>query len=161
MQSTFKNVIIVLCVVSVCFFSGCQKKDPPSTKSKTQLITQAPWKFSQAGIDQNNDGVIDISLPPGILLACATDNLFLFKEDLSGVIDEGPTKCSATSPQMSPFMWKFLNNETEIDFSTPIIAGIGGTAKIVELSETKFTLSKTVSVKEFPFPLPIVAVLVH
>ena len=147
-------------VLSSLVFAGCQKKET-SPKTKTQLITESPWKFSQAGIDQNGDGKIDLALPAGILEPCATDNLYTFKADHTGTVDEGPSKCSTSNPQTVPFTWNFLNNESQIDISTPLVAGIDGPVNIVELTETRFTLSKSVTLKGIPIPLTVVVILVH
>lgn len=146
---------------ALMLFAACNPPVDPSPRTKTDLITASPWKFSQAGIDNNGDGTIDIFLPPGILQACATDNILTFNKDKSGIVDEGATKCSTATPQMVPFTWSFLNNETEIDFSTTIFAGLGGTVKLVVLTETKMAISKPVPITGFPLPVTVTVVLVH
>ncbi|MEJ7737740.1 MAG: hypothetical protein WKF97_09965 [Chitinophagaceae bacterium] len=157
-----KNVknLSVLILSAFLVLTAC-KPDPPSTKTKTDLITAAPWKFSQAGIDQNGDGTIDFPLPGALLQACATDNILTFNKDQSGTVDEGATKCSTTTPQMVPFNWKFLSNETELDFSTTIFAGLGGTVKLVQLTEEKMAISKPVPITGFPIPVVVTVILVH
>jgi hypothetical protein len=53
--------------------------------------------------------------------------------------------CSG-SPATSAFTWSFSNNETVLDVSSGAIAGIGGSFKIKELSDTKFTLLKDTTI---------------
>lgn len=143
--------------------AGCQKKNdnsvPESPKTKTDLISSSSWKFSKAGIDQDNNGTIDYDLPAGLLQPCESDNILTFKSDKTGLADEGATKCDPTSPQSTPFTWSFGSNETELDFSNTIFAGISGNAKIIELSADKFILSKQVTVSGFSFPG--IVILVH
>ena len=154
------HVTLTLCSALLIFFTGCRKPEQ-STKSKTELITAAPWKFSQVGIDQNNDGIIDIPLPSTYISTCSTDNLYTFKADSTGVLDEGPLICSSITPRLSPFTWHFMNNQTEINISANLLTIFTGTAKIVELSETKFSLAKDVGIHGYPSPLPLVVTLVH
>jgi hypothetical protein len=141
-------------------FCGCRKPDQPA-RSRTELITAAPWKFSQVGIDQNNDGIADIPLPSTFVSTCSTDNLYTFKADSTGILDEGPIICSSINPRVSPFTWYFLNNQTEINISANLLTIFTGPAKIVELSETRFSLAKDVGIHGYPSPLALVVTLVH
>lgn len=141
-------------------FTAC-KKNPVNELTKTALITTSTWKFDVAGIDINGDGTSDSPLPPGVLPGCSTDNLINFKSDKSGTVDEGPTKCTATDPQTTPFNWEFANNETEINFTTAIFVGVGGAVKIIELTATKFVLSKNVDIAGIPVPVNVVVTLKH
>ena len=154
------HVTGILCVALLMFFAGCRKPEQ-FTKSKTELITSAPWKFSQVGIDQNNDGMIDIPLPSTYVSTCSTDNLYTFKADSTGIVDEGPVICSSSTSRLSPFTWYFLNNQTEINISANLLTIFTGTAKIVELSETRFSLAKDVGIHGYPSPLRLVVTLVH
>src|SRR4028118_1098891 len=105
---------ISLALFSILVLSVSCKKNSVEKVTKTVLITATSWKFESAGIDINGDGTVDSPLPSGILETCATDNVITFKSDKTGVVDEGPTKCSTTDPQMLPFNWEFTNDESEI-----------------------------------------------
>jgi hypothetical protein len=138
-----KNLCGIFAFVICLALIACHKSD--KKPSNTSLVTSTTWKYSDAGIDQDNNGTKDFSLPPGTLQSCDLDNTITFKSDGTGVVDEGATKCDAADPQTIPFTWNFTNNETTINFSTAVIAGIGGEAKIIELSSNKLTLSKQVN----------------
>lgn len=155
--NSFPKIYILL--LSFLSLAACSKSG--STKSKTELISSATWKFSQAGLDNNGDGTIDVAAPSGLVEACVTDNLVTFKSDKTGVVDEGATKCASTDPQTSAFTWALSADETQITFSGALVAGIGGDAKIIEISDSRFVLSKSIAVSGFPIPLPVVVVLVH
>ena len=142
------------------FSSSCSKKSEP-TASKATLITTSTWKYSDAGIDQDVNGVIDSPFPAGSLQACQTDFIITFKSDKTGIMDEGAAKCVATDPQTTPFTWDFANNETELTISANILVGLGGKTKIIELSPTKMILGTTVTVPGLPISIPATVILVH
>jgi len=154
------KVLSLLAILSTVLILGsCQKDDStnPTTKTKTELITLKAWKYNDAKIDQDNNGTGDIPLPAGVIEPCQTDNLITFKTDLSGTVDEGPTKCDAADPQSIPFTWSFTNNETTLNFSSPLFVGFGGDFKIISLTETELVISQLVSV--LPPPLPSVTII--
>ncbi len=163
MHANNSRLLHVMALLSFLFFAACSKSDEKSNtaKTKTELITTSTWKYSTAGIDQNGDGTKDFDLPAGILEDCDTDNILTFKSDSTGIVDEGPTKCDAANPQSTAFTWSFKNNETEINFSTAIFPGIGGDAKIIELTDLKLTLSQQVTIPGIPLPVTVILVLVH
>ena|SRR4028118_2422401 len=155
--------ITLLTMTAVAVFSiGCSKSSKEeSAPTKTALITTSTWKFSEAGLDNDGNGKIDVPAPASALDACIIDNTLTFKSDKSGTIDEGAKKCNTTDPQTSPFTWSLNADETQINFSTPVFAGIGGDAKLIELTATNLTVSKTVTLPNVPFPVPLVVKLVH
>ena len=150
--------ITVLLLGALCL-AACSKSS--SKKSKTEFISTSTWKFSQAGLDNNNDGTIDVAAPASLVEACLTDNLVTFKSDKTGVVDEGATKCSSTDPQTNTFTWSLSADESQITFSGALIAGISGDAKIIEVTDSRFVLSKPLAISGFPLPVPIVVILVH
>lgn len=158
---TYSWLCSVLFLITVFVLTGCKKSNSLKEKTKTELLTASQWKFSQVGIDQNSDGTIDYPLPTTLLPVCEADNLFTFKADSTGVLDEGKELCTTTAKQTTPFTWKFLNNDTEISTSVAILPLSEGAAKVIELNETTFTLSKNITVFGFPIPLTIIAVMVH
>ena len=125
-------------LASVLVFGSCQKDDSTnnSPKTKTELITSSSWKFNDAKIDTDNNGTGDLALPAGFIEACQKDNVITFSTGGKGTVDEGPTKCDAADPQSIPFTWSFTSNETMINFSSAVVAGIGGDFKVVSLTET-------------------------
>lgn len=158
MNFNFLPKIYILFLSFLCL-TACSKSG--SKKSKTELISSTTWKFSQAGLDNNGDGTIDVAAPSSLVEACLTDNIVTFKSDKTGVVDEGATKCASTDPQTSAFTWVLSADESTITFSGALVAGIGGDAKIIEVSDSRFVLSKSLTVTGFPIPLPVIVVLVH
>lgn len=146
-------------LVTAFTFGGCQKDDssPSTPKTKTELITSSSWKYNDAKIDTDNNGTGDQAIPAGFIESCQTDNKITFSSNGSGNVDEGPTKCDAADPQTFPFTWSFTSNETMINFSSALFAGIGGDFKVVSLTETELVISQQVSI--LPPPLPAVSVI--
>ena len=68
------------------------------------LITQTTWRYDTSGVDLNKDGVVDIGNDT-LITACEKDDIYTFKSDSTGIIDEGVTKCDAADPQTLPFSW--------------------------------------------------------
>ena len=156
-----KSISIALSSLIIFFsFLSCSKKDDNSPDKKT-LLTSSTWKFSSAGLDQNNDGVSEMGLPAGTLQSCDTDNTLLFKSDNTGTVDEGPTKCNVANPQSVPFGWTLINNGESINFTTAIFAGISGDARLVELTSSKLTMSKQITVPGVLIPVRIIIFLIH
>lgn len=139
---------------------SCQKEGS-GAKSKTELIASASWKYESAAIDSDNNGTGETPLPAGILEACQTDNLLIFAANGSGTVDEGATKCNAGDPQTVPFTWTFGTNETVINFSSAVFAGVSGEFKIITLTETQLVLSKSITVSPLPFPVTVIASFKH
>lgn len=154
------KVLSLLSLLSTLLILGsCQKDDSTNTttKTKTELITLKAWKYNDAKIDADNNGTGDQAIPAGVIEPCQTDNAITFTTNGSGTVDEGPTKCDATDPQSIPFTWSFTNNETTLNFSSPLFAGFGGDFKIISLTETELVISQLVSI--LPPPLPSVTII--
>lgn len=121
-------------------FSSCGKDDPPppATKTKTELITSATWKFSDAKVGGT-------SVAP-FLQACQKDNTMTFAAAGTGTGDEGPTKCNSADPQSNPFTWNFQSNETILFVSTPLFTGGSSTFTLVSLTATELVVSQNITV---------------
>jgi hypothetical protein len=148
----------VVYFLTLCtFFTviSCKKTGETEKKdaSKATLITASTWKYSDAGIDANDDGAKDQNLPPGTLSSCETDNTITFKSDKTGIIDEGATKCETTNPQQVPFTWSMNAAETQLTLSAPLFTGVNGEIRIVEVTSTKLTLSKVVTTTYMGLPI--------
>lgn len=130
---------------------GCKKKDDPApvaAQTKTELLTASSWKVDAAGLDQDRNGTIDLSLMTAIPV-CTTDNTILFKTNNTGVTDEGAAKCNATDAQTSNFNWAFADAETNITVSNSTLTPINGKSKVLVLSATALTLSKDTTLAPF------------
>lgn len=145
--------------VLVILLAACHREKPQ--KSRTEIITASPWKYYQAGLDLDNNGTIDTTLRADLLPVCYTDNMLTFKADSIGILDENINRCLPSRPQTSSFTWYFLNNETEIFMSAMLLPLFEGTFKIVELTDTKFSITRLVGVHGFPSYLTYVVVYVH
>jgi hypothetical protein len=161
-----RAVFLSVMMTAVLFLSSCTKNKDDDKKdpgTKVTLITASKWKYSDAGLDMNNDGVKESNLPPGILTSCDTDNTITFKSDLSGGIDEGATKCEASSPQTVPFTWSINAAGDALTMSTALFIGLNGDIKIIELTASKLTISKvvTTTVSGFPVTANVIVFLVH
>jgi hypothetical protein len=127
--------LIVLITANFFIYSSCHKTyNPPVPKTKTQLLTQATWKFKSATV-----GGTDYS---SSLLVCQKDNIYTFLVTGTGTLDEGPTKCNpVTDPQTSPLTWNFASGETILHISVSLFSGLGNDFTLVSLTETELIIS--------------------
>jgi lipocalin-like protein len=121
-------------------FVACSKSDSNNnSKTKTQLITQASWKFSAASVNG-----ADVS---SLITPCQKDNILTFSATGgTGTLDEGAMKCNAGDPQTTPFTWSFTNNETILHVSTIFFTGGSSDFTIVSLTETQLIVSQIVNI---------------
>jgi len=121
-------------------FVACSKSDSNNnSKTKTQLITQASWKFSAASVNG-----ADVS---SLITPCQKDNILTFSATGgTGTLDEGAMKCNAGDPQTTPFTWSFTNNETILHVSTIFFTGGSSDFTIVSLTETQLVVSQIVNI---------------
>jgi hypothetical protein len=138
--------LVFLLITNVVFTSCDKESDPdPQTSPKADYISASPWKYENAGIDNDKNGTIDVALSvlvPGAVQACRTDNILTFKKDNTGITDEGTTKCNAADPQSTNFNWSFADNETNLNISNNTFPILNGKSRIVTLNETAFALSR-------------------
>jgi len=107
-----KTFSLMLAAASI---TACGKDDNPTPgKTKTELITQAAWKFETEGIDLDKNGTIEA--PSGEVDDCNKDDVFTFNTGGTGIRDEGTTKCEGTDPQSEAFVWQFKDSEKELEF---------------------------------------------
>lgn len=137
MKSTHRLLAGVLSLT--LFFAACQKDDDgPAPKTKTQLLTQASWKFSSATV-----GGTDVS---AAFQACQKDNILTLAAAGTGTLDEGPAKCNAGDPQTSPVTWSWLSGETQLNISTTLFTGGSSTFTLVSLTETQLVVSQSITI---------------
>ncbi len=110
--------LALLVVIFVIALSACNKD-----KSKTDLLTSAPWKY------------VNPDEP------CNADDIITFKDDNSFSQTAGSKKCDFDLGDLSG-SWKFLSDETELEITltVPLFGTVIDTAKIVALTETLLEL---------------------
>lgn len=129
--------VAVFTAFSVLTASCSNKEDTPPPKTKTQLLTQASWKFSSA-----TAAGTDITNNP--LLACIKDNVTVFVSDGTGNNTEGPVICVPTTA--GNFTWSFQSGETVLSMSGSLFPGGTGTFNLVTLNETTLVVSQNVTI---------------
>jgi hypothetical protein len=145
--------LLVLIAANFFIFSSCNKGDnPPLPKTKTQLLTQATWKFQSASASGT-----DITNNPAI--ACIKDDVITFVSAGTGNINDGAIVCTPTTS--GNFTWSFQNNETTLIMSTTLIPGGSGNFTIGTLNETTLTISQNVVIQPLLTPIPVTAVYIH
>lgn len=143
-----KKLISLSFYVIALFVISCSKDGDDDggggDSEKMQFITTGTWKYDTAVV--RILGSLQ-PLPPGILASCDKDNIITFKNDGTGTVDEGPTKCESGDPQTTSLTWEFKSNETVLNIPDTLYGRISGDAKIEELTATKFKLSKPIKIK--------------
>ncbi len=116
-------------------FTACKKDE----KTKTEILTSKNWKLTALTVNPpiiNPITQTSFTDAYALLQPCETDNLFIFKANNTGIIDEGPTKCSSSAPQTEIITWAFNSTETVLTFH-------GEDHQIVELTEKKIVTTYT------------------
>ena len=148
--NTMNRLILfaAICILTL-FFISCDKNDNPPP-SNTDHITRSPWKFSSA-----KAGGFDVTAQ---VPACFKDNTMVFVANGTGTINEGANICAPASP--SNFTWTFQNNGSEINMSTPLVAGGSGVFTIVTLNETILVVSQMMTIAPNP-PTTVELTFIH
>ncbi|MFL5741721.1 MAG: hypothetical protein ACJ75B_15955 [Flavisolibacter sp.] len=150
-----------LMAIALCLMISC-KKSNNNEPSKTDTISEKPWKFSSGGIDYNKDGTVDLNFSTlAIIPPCVLDNTASFKSDGTGIADEGATKCDPANPQTSSFTWKFTNNDQSIQIGGNGLLGTGGEFRILVLNSSTFSLSKDTTISLNGIPPSAVSIIVN
>ncbi len=145
-QLIFSAVFVaaIFLLINACSKSNSNASTPPT---KMQLLTQTSWKFDTAGLDNNNDGLIDAPFPTGYgISSCESDNILTLKADGTGTVDEGATKCNVNDPQTTAFTWSLDSAQTAIVLSDTIFSVISGNVNITSINATSLHLEKAVPV---------------
>lgn len=110
---TPKQMLVWL--LSIILFSSCIKED---VSRNTEFLIQQSWKFDMYGLDENNNGLIELS--ENSMMACEEDDRFTFMVSGSGFFERNKLSCSLGEPDVINFKWSFHNNETELAiFASP------------------------------------------
>jgi Lipocalin-like domain len=120
---------VTLFSLTILMLGACKKS---SSKSKTEMLTQAGWKINAVGIDANMNGTIDNGESQE--QDCQVDNIYTFKTDGTGAVDEGANICSGEQ-QTSTFNWTFKTNETVINADND---NLNGDFNISSLTDSEF-----------------------
>jgi hypothetical protein len=140
-------------------FSGCSKdEDPPTT---AELLASGTWKFDEGGVDNDQNGTVDLIINAGLLNPCIADNTITFSSTGTGVIGEGGTKCDPSANQNTNFTYTLSNNDKQITLSGADLLGLGGSFEITEVSATRLGLSKDTTMAPFPVPVSLIVYLKH
>ena len=141
MKTTLK-LLAFFAFVAILSFTNCKDKETtpaaPDTRTKTQLITAAEWKWtvSTCNVPVDTDGKDGASTDLLIqMLPCEIDNSYTFKSD-STVIEKTNVKCKTNEPVSWKGDWEFLNNEKILDWD-------GDDFTVIELTGSKLVLKST------------------
>jgi len=128
-------------------WASCSKshsiENPNNTNTTTSLVTQTSWRYDTSGIDLNKDGTVDVG-GDSLIATCEKDDIYTFKSDSTGTIDEGTVKCNASDPQTIPFKWSINSTQTVLTASAPPL--LNGSINIFSLTSAKFILYKDTTV---------------
>lgn len=132
-----------LVALLLIFNASCSKDDnPPDTsKTKTELITSASWKFDKA----TTASIGDIS---SFIDACFKDNTITFAVNKTGNVNEGTLVC--TPSYAGNFTWEFQTNETILHLSAAIFTGGSTDFTLVSLNETNLVISQVMTIAPYP-----------
>ena len=142
---------LLLSAVMIAGATGCQK-DAAAPKTKTQLLTQASWKFSTASASGT-----DITSNPAI--TCIKDDVITFTTSNTGTITEGTVVCSPTTA--GSFTWNFVSSETQLQMSSGIYPNGNGLFTITALTETSLTITQDVVIPPSSSAIPVSATYIH
>jgi hypothetical protein len=143
----------------VVLFSACSKDDDPLTTS--EMLASGSWKFDEGGVDNDQNGTVDLIISVGLLAPCIADNTISFSTNGTGVVDEGASKCDPAASQSTNFTYTLTNNDKQINISGANVLGLGGSFEITEVSETRLGLSKDTLLAPFPTPVSLIVYLKH
>ena len=131
MKKFFFAALVLCLALGACQKSGEDDDEQPPTK--TEMLTSGSWKITAVDADTLGDGTFEIDVYNLLIEACDKDDFFVFKTNGNLDLDEGPSKCDDTDPQVSTTSWRLLENETKLE--------IGGDAyDIAELTNSTLKL---------------------
>ena len=142
MKRSSRLTLPLAALLLVILWTSCSKShssgDSNGPGTTVTLITKSTWRYDTSGIDLNKDGIVDLG--DTLFQPCTKDNIYTFKSDSTGTMDEGLTKCIAASPQTVPFTWSLTNNQTVLTSTVnPLLAG---GINIFSLTSTNWILFK-------------------
>ncbi len=140
MNNPLARLAVILIVPTLLLACDKSESPNPSGKTKTELLTQASWKFSAATAGgQDASSFID---------DCYKDNILTFSTNGTGIVNESANVCSPSTA--GSFTWSFQSNETDLSISATLFPGGAGTFDIVTLTETNLVLAQDMTFPPFP-----------
>ncbi len=135
--AVFNILTLIFLIFSVFACSKNNSGSTGTTKSNTILLTQSAWKIQTVAIDTNKDGKADLDATASIQ-TCQLDNVYTFKADSTGQMDEGATKCNSSDPQTVAYTWTFKNNQTTLSGT---FSFTNGDATIVSMNDNNLVVT--------------------
>lgn len=147
-----KKAILMAIVSFGIVVVACKKNDNGKIATTAQLLTSTTWRYDTVALDLNRDGIPDSPVPSSIIQSCNLDNTITFKSDMTGISDEGPTKCADTIPQSTTFTWSLKNKDSTLSIVGNSSSNLNGDITIKSITNTRMVLIKGISIN-VPFPL--------
>ena len=114
MKKIFKTVPFTVTISLFFILAGCSKSVDSNTTvnfTKTQLLTKADWIQTGSDTKLTTETVWTDNFARNS--ACSKDDRIVFRANGTFEINEGPTKCSPSDPQIQETgTWSFAQNET-------------------------------------------------
>lgn len=111
--SQLMSLIVTLLIPALLTSCIKNKNEADIVADKTNILTTGIWRFTGYKYTSASSDITYADLPD-----CRKDDLRSFKNDRTGQIDEGPSKCNNSDPQSVTCHWQFLDvyaYEIEID----------------------------------------------
>ncbi len=112
-----KILLTVLCYLLIVAGPSCKKDESGKPVSKTDFLTDGPWRMTAYHEDDEGDGVFERDIYPQ-LDGCITDNYFTFKANGQFEMNEGTAKCDDTDPQTDVTSWQLTQDEKNLVIDT-------------------------------------------
>jgi hypothetical protein len=128
--------------------AACKKDNNGQSATTTQLLTSSTWKYDTITLDLDKNGIPDSTVPPGYVESCDLDNTITFNSNLTGVSDEGATKCDDSLPQTTTFTWSLTNHDSTLNVTGNSQANLNGEITIKEITNTKLVLLKNITITD-------------
>lgn len=133
-----------LLFASAGVFTSCKKDDKKAedetpttpTQTNTEKIVGKTFKVTAMSIDSPIGPVDIFSQVP----ACTKDNTFTFANASQYTEDEGATRCDPMDNQQKTGVWKWKNNETEMEITAN---GATWTNKVILNDGSTFKFTNT------------------
>ena len=143
MKSTVK-LLTFFAFAAILNLTNCKDKGPtpiaPDTRTKSQLVTAAEWKWTVSTCDVavDTDGKDGASTDLLIqMLPCAIDDSYTFKSD-STTLEKTNVKCKTGEPLAWKGTWVFSNSEKNLQWNVTDF-------NIIELSGSKLVLKHAIT----------------
>lgn len=131
---TLHPTLFLLAIVGIATSCG-KKEDMPTPLTPTQLLSSHHWLLRSSIESGPTIQTVDLYAASGV---CTQDNLLQFATSNTFIYDEGPTKCTPSSPQTRLGLWALGKNDTQL---TVVLDGYTSEYTIEELTTTSLKLT--------------------